>query len=316
MVLESAPIEMRGGNSRHTRNLRRMHEAPTALLSGSYSESEYFDDLLRVTGGKTDRELALITIRESASCVDWMTARGVRFQPALRGTLHLDRTNVFFLGGGKALMNSYYAAAKRKGVRVIYNAEVVDLEITDGSFKSARVLIDGEPLEIRAKSLVAASGGFEANLEWLEEIWGPAAANFLIRGTPFNKGKLLKVLLDHGAEPAGDPMQFHAIAIDARSPKFDGGIVTRLDSLPLGIVVNKFAQRFYDEGEDLWPKRYAIWGRLLAQQADQIGYSIVDSKAAQLFMPSLYPPVRGSTVAELASRLELPVDARINSCAI
>src|SRR5579863_9469876 len=97
LVLESAPIEMRGGNSRHTRNLRCMHEAPTALLSGAYSEREYLDDLLRVTGGKTDRELALMTIRESASAVEWMSGQGVRFQPALRGTLHLDRTNAFFL---------------------------------------------------------------------------------------------------------------------------------------------------------------------------------------------------------------------------
>jgi tricarballylate dehydrogenase len=103
---------------------------------------------------------------------------------------------------------------------------------------------------------------------------------------------LLRVLLDRGAESAGDPTQCHAVAIDARAPKFDGGIVTRLDCVPLGIVVNKFGRRFYDEGEDLWPKRYAIWGRLLAGQPDQIGYSIVDAKALGRFMPSVFPPIR------------------------
>jgi tricarballylate dehydrogenase len=93
------------------------------------------------------------------------------------------------------------------------------------------------------------------------------------------------------------------VAIDARAPKFDGGIVTRLDSLPLGIVLNKRGERFYDEGEDLWPRRYAIWGRLVAQQEDQIAYSIVDSKLVGKFMPSVFPAMRANTIAELATQL-------------
>ena len=87
------------------------------------------------------------------------------------------------------------------------------------------------------------------------------------------------------------------MAIDARAPKFDGGIVTRLDCLPFGIVVNKYSQRFYDEGEDFWPKRYAIWGRLVAQQPEQIAYSIIDSKSIDLFMPSVFPPIKADSIA-------------------
>jgi len=143
-------------------------------------------------------------------------------------------------------------------------------------------------------------------LEWLEKVWGEAARNFIIRGTPYNKGKILKLLLDHGAEPVGDPKQCHAVAIDGRAPKFDGGIVTRLDCMPLGIVVNRYAERFYDEGEDLWPKRYAIWGRLVAQQPDQIAYSIFDSKVIGRFMPSVFPPIAASSITELAAALGLP----------
>ena len=41
-----------------------------------------------------------------------------------------------------------------------------------------------------------------------------------------------------GEQPVGDPTQCHAVAVDARAPKFDGGIVTRLDCIPFGIVVN------------------------------------------------------------------------------
>jgi tricarballylate dehydrogenase len=309
VVAECAPQHMRAGNSRHARNFRCMHASPTSVLTDAYTEEEYFNDLLQVTGGQTDEELARLAIRSSPECFAWMTHHGVRFQPSLAGTLHLGRTNAFFLGGGKALVNTYYAIAEKLGIRVLYNAEVTALEMSGGRFDSAIVRVDGSPVEIRAKALVAASGGFEANLEWLSEAWGDAAKNFIIRGTPYNRGKVLRLLLDQGAEQVGDPSQCHAIALDARAPKFDGGIVTRLDTLPLGIVVNQCGQRFYDEGEDLWPKRYAIWGRLIAQQPDQIAYSIVDSKTAALVMPSAFPALEARTIRELAGLLEIRPDA-------
>jgi tricarballylate dehydrogenase len=308
-VLESAPREFRGGNSRHTRNLRCAHDAPTEFLTDTYPEEEYFDDLRRVTCGHTNEELARMAIRESPTCLPWMRSHGVRFQPSLTGTLQLGRTNLFFLGGGKALLNNYYADAERRGVRIFYGAEVVGLKIVDGMFESASVLLHNEPVAIRAKAFVAATGGFESNLDWLKEAWGEAADNFLIRGTPYNKGKVLRLLLDQGAESVGDSKQCHAVAIDARAPKFDGGIVTRLDCVPLGIVVNQQSERFYDEGEDLWPKRYAIWGRLVAEQPGQIAYSIIDSKALGEFMPSVFPAIRGNTIRELAANLGLAAEA-------
>ena len=306
IVLERAPREFRGGNSRHTRNLRCMHAAPTGVLTDAYTEDEFMADVLRVTGGITNETLARMMVRASADAPRRMARFGVRFQPPLRGTLHLGRTNAFFLGGGKALMNSAYAAAERLGVRVAYNADVIGLSIRDGRFESATVRMAAGDVEVRARSVVLAAGGFESNLEWLAEIWGEAARNFIIRGTPYNTGTVLRVMLDAGAEAVGDPAQCHAVAIDARAPKFDGGIVTRLDSVPLGIVVNKHGDRFYDEGEDYWPKRYAIWGRLVAQQPDQIAYSIVDSKARGRFMPSVFPPIVASSIRELASAIDVP----------
>src|SRR6202158_5926333 len=156
--------------------------------------------------------------------------------------------------------------------------------------------------KVSAATLVAAAGGFEANIEWLKEYWGEAADNFLIRGTPYNRGSILKMLLAKGVQEIGDPTQCHAVAIDARAPKFDGGIITRHDSVVFGIVVNKHAQRFYDEGEDIWPKRYAIWGRLVAQQPDQIAYIVFDASSLKLFMPSLYPPIEAPSIRELAGK--------------
>ena len=303
-MLECAPVDFRGGNSRHTRNLRCMHDAPTDILTETYPEDEYFEDLLRVSG-ETDERLARLVIRATATCRRWMGEQGVRFQPALSGTLQLSRTNAFFLGGGKALVNAYYRMAEALGVRVVYGAEVRALEMRDGAFVSATVKCNGDGANVKAKAFVAASGGFESNLRWLREAWGPPADNFLIRGTPYNMGWVLAALIEGGAKSIGDPRACHAVAIDARSPRFDGGIVTRLDCVTLGIVVNNAGQRFYDEGEDFWPKRYAIWGRLVAEQPDQIAYAIVDAKAQGRFMPSVYPPIAANSIPDLAGALGL-----------
>lgn len=307
VLLESAPRHFRGGNSRHTRNMRVWHTAPTKWLTGAYPEEEFLADLLHVTGD-TDEPLARLVIRRAAECPDWMQRHGARFQSALSGTLQLARTNAFFLGGGKALMNGYYAAAERLGIDVLYDAEVVGLDIADGTFSAAHVRTPAGPRSVSARAVVVAAGGFEANLEWLREAWGPAADNFIVRGTPYNTGRPLRLLLDAGARPVGEARSCHAIAVDARAPKFDGGIVTRLDCVSLGIVVNTSAERFYDEGEDFWPKRYAIWGTLVAGQPDQMAYAILDAKAAGQFMPSVFPSIDAMSVRELAAALTLPAD--------
>ncbi len=311
LLLEAAPKPWRGGNSAHTRNLRCMHDAPQDVLTEAYPEEEFWQDLYKVTGGQTDEHLARIAIRESAHCRDWMRKHGVHFQPSLSGTLHLSRTNAFFMGGGKALMNAYYRSAEKLGVHIRYDAAVDHLELKDGQFVAAHL---GQE-RITAKACVVASGGFESNRAWLREVWGQNEAgewpadNFAIRGTRFNMGVLLKDLMAQGADTIGDPTQSHSVAIDARAPLYDGGICTRVDCVSLGVVVNKNAQRFYDEGEDFWPKRYAIWGRLVAHQPGQIAYSIIDAKAIGRFMPPVFTGVKADSLEDLALQLGLDVAA-------
>jgi tricarballylate dehydrogenase len=308
MLLEAAPRLWRGGNSAHTRNLRCMHDAPQDVLVDAYPEEEFWQDLLKVTGGLTNEQLARRVIRDSSTCRPWMRRHGVHFQPSLSGALHTARTNAFFMGGGKALVNAYFRSAEALGVQIRYEAPVDRLEIRDGRFLAA--LVGQERIE--ARSCVLAAGGFESNREWLREAWGTnergetPSDNFLIRGTRFNQGVLLRHLLDdHGADRIGDPTQAHMVAIDARAPLYDGGICTRIDCVSLGVVVNREARRFYDEGEDFWPKRYAIWGRLVAQQAGQVGYSIIDAKAVGRFMPPVFPGVKADTLSDLADQLGL-----------
>lgn len=306
IILEGAPLPYRGGNSRHTRNFRCMHRGPMSPLTGAYEEDEYFNDLMLVTKGKTDEHLARMTIRTSEECLPWMQDHGVRFQPSLSGTLSLSRTNAFFLGGGKALVNAYYNTAADLGVTIVYEAQVRHVHREGQAITHLDVEIaEAPPVTIRARAFVLASGGFQADLDWLARAWGPSARNFLIRGTPYNRGVVLKDMLDQGADSVGDPTQCHAVAIDGRAPKYDGGIVTRLDCVPFSIVVNRDGQRFYDEGEDTWPKRYAIWGRLVAAQPDQVGYALIDAKSIDLFMPSVFPPIVADTIPELAAKMGL-----------
>ncbi len=306
LILETAPKPYRGGNSRHTRNFRCMHSGPLGPLTESYSEDEYLADLMKVTDGKTDEHLARLAIRTSEECLPWMEQHGVRFQPSLSGTLSLARTNAFFLGGGKSLVNAYYRTASALGVEVLYEAAVTHLELEGDTVTRVDFTHEGDRKSVSPKSVVVASGGFQADTDWLARAWGPAAKNFLIRGTPYNRGIVLADLLGQGIAQVGDPTQCHAVAIDGRAPKFDGGIVTRLDCVPFSIVVNKNAERFYDEGEDVWPKRYAIWGRLVAAQPGQVGHVIIDAKSLDLFMPSVFPPIRADSVEELAEKMGLP----------
>jgi tricarballylate dehydrogenase len=306
LLLDRGPAALRGGNTRHTRNIRCAHGWSDAYSPGTYLAGELWRDLCGVGTGPSNEKLAELTVRESETVPAWMTGHGARWQPPLAGTLHLGRTNRFFLGGGKALVNTYHRALARLGVAVRYGVTVEDL-VMDGDRCTA--VLTGDGVLVRARAVVCASGGFEANIGWLRRYWGDAADNYLIRGSADNDGRVLAALYAQGAGRAGEERGFHAVAIDARAPRFDGGIATRLDSIPFGIVVNRDGQRCYDEGEDLWPKRYAIWGAVVAGQPGQIGYSIWDAKVNRLFLPPMYAPASAGSVGALAAALGLNPDA-------
>jgi tricarballylate dehydrogenase len=309
LLIETAPRHMRGGNTRHTRNIRCIHKKDD-FNTGAYSYEELWDDLCSVGEGPSDEGLASFTVRDSASVTSWMQAHGIKWQKPLNGTLHLARTNRFFLGGGKALINSYYREAEeRPNIAIVYDARLEDFEFSGSTCTAVLVAHAGKLHRVKTAAVICASGGFEANLEWLERYWGEAARNYLVRGTPYNDGHVLERLYAAHAASAGQQKGFHAIAIDARAPRFDGGIATRLDTIPFGIVVNRDGRRFYDEGEDLWPKRYAMWGGHIAQQPGQIAYSLWDAKVNHLFLPPMYPPETADSMAEVSTRLGLPSGA-------
>jgi tricarballylate dehydrogenase len=306
LLIERSSRELRGGNSRYTRDIRYAHEDVDAFTTGVYSRDEMLNDILRVTGGKTNIELAKLVVERSQELVLWMYKHGVPLVKAFRGTLHLSRTNAFFMGGGKALIDTYYKyLSARKEVKILYDTIVTDIIVDDKRVVGVKALKGSEEMMFKSKSVIIASGGFQANIERLRQIWGDKADKFVIRGSRFDDGMLLIRLIELGAMPVGDLKEGHMVAVDARAPKTDGGVISRVDAIPFGIVINKRYKRFYDEGEDEWPKRYAIWGKLVAEQPEAEAYVIFDSKIWGKFIPPAWPPYTANSLEELAIKLNL-----------
>src|ERR1700730_8148294 len=304
-MVEQAPATLRGGNTRHARNFRLMHDRPEWYVPDTYDEDAFFKDLLRVTHGATDEHLARVLIRGSATIAAWLKGNGVRLQNPASGAMPYSRRTAFFLGGGKAMINALYATAAKLGVAVGYDSEVVALSFDDDRGCEADIAHGGSIERVAANTMVLCSGGHQANLDWLRESFGAAADGFMIRGTPYVTGSVLRLLLDAGARPVGDPARCHMVAVDARGPKFDGGIVTRITGIPHGIVVDRDGARFHDEGEDARKTHFARWGARIADCPGQIAYLIMDATGLNRALPTALPPIRADTVAALATVLGL-----------
>jgi len=304
-LVEHAPAKLRGGNTRHARNFRLMHDGPEWYVPDSYGEDAFFGDLQRVTAGATDEQLARILIRGSASITPWLIENGVRLQDPNDGSMPYSRRTAFFLGGGKAMINALTTTALKLGVSIGYDSEVVALSFGGTGNCEANIRHNGNLEHVAARTLVACTGGHQANLDWLRQSFGAAADGFMIRGTPYDTGSVLRLLLDAGVKPAGDPARAHMVAVDARGPKFDGGIVTRITAIPHGIVVDRDGKRFHDEGEDARKTHFARWGARIAECPDQIAYLILDASGVGRALPTALAPIRADSIADLAIRLGL-----------
>ncbi len=311
LLIERAPREFRGGNSKYTRSIRYVHEHDN-YSSGPYTKNEYISDIEKATKGYTTREILDKVVTESADLPAWMKQHGVTLHHAVRGAFHYTQANAFILGGGKQLVNTYYYDLEKLGVKVIYDTCVESFEGIGSGIKF-KVSSNGSEGEITATTAVIASGGYEANLDWLREGYGSAIDNSVVRGNKYNDGIPLKSLFNLGADPIGEPNQAHWTAVDGRAPKFDGGFVTRIDLIPLGIVVNKNCERFYDEGEELWTKRYVLWGHLVRDQPDQVAYVIIDSKMLGETLMPMYKPFSGNTLADLAINLGISPERLVHT---
>ena len=299
LLAEQAPEALRGGNVRHARNLRIMHEAPSRLFPDSYGEAEFLNDLRQAGGGFCDEALARLFVRRSADLPQRLEDHGVAFQLPAAGALPYSRKTAFLLGGGMAMLNALYRAARKMGVRIAYDCEVTTLH-PDGS---AEMTSAGRPVTVASRAAIACSGGYQANRAWLKQDFGDAAENFVIRGTSFADGGLLRSLLDGGAAPSGTPGACHLVAVDARSPPFDGGVVSRADGFRFGVVVDRNGDRFHEEDDWSGPNRYSAWGREVAARPGQIAFLVLDASGVERAPPSIFPAIVAESLAEMAGLL-------------
>ncbi len=308
LMIERAPRDFRGGNSKYTRSIRYVHDHDN-FSSGPYTKEEYIQDVMKINKGESNPDILNLVVDGSQKMPAWMMKHKIVLKHAVKGAFHYNTANAFILGGGKQLLNTYYDVVERLGVQIVYETMVNDITRAANGTLNMNVESNGNSFNIEADSLIVASGGFEANMDYLKEAYGDRANNIVVRGAKYNTGIPLKALYRMGASSIGRPDQAHWTAVDARAPKFDGGFVTRIDLIPLGIVVNKFAKRFYDEGEDLWTKRYVLWGHLARDQPDQIVYVIIDSKMMGETLVPMYEGIKADTIEELAKKVSLDPSA-------
>jgi tricarballylate dehydrogenase len=305
-LVESAPRPLRGGNARHARNFRAAHGAPTWYSPGVYTTDEFMSELLRVSGDGLDQELARSLIHDTTDIAAWLMDCGVRLQDPRVGTIPYSRRTAFLLGGGKAMVNALYEAAERIGVVVSYESEAVALVSEPGGAWSVEVVFGADRQRIPSRCVVVGAGGPGADPNWLRAHFGPAADGFDIRGGPYSDGRAMQMLLiDAGAQAVGDPATCHMVAVDARGPKFDGGIVTRITGIPYGLVVDRNAAPVHVAGHDAGRSHYARWGPRIARCPGGVAFLILDSDGLGRSVPTALPPIGAETIEALAGALEL-----------
>jgi tricarballylate dehydrogenase len=340
LMLEVAPEEARGGNSCFTggafrvvyhgagdlaRLIPDMNETELKDVDfGTYTEEEYFDDMGRLTQYRCDPDLTEILIRRSFETAVWMRDKGVRFQLGLgRQAFRVGGKFKFWgglachiWGGGKELMKALSARATREGITVLYETPAIQLLQGDGGVEGVRVRHEGRIRELRAKAVILACGGFEANAEMRARYLGPNWDLAKVRGSRFNTGQGLKMALDIGAGPAGHWSVAHAVAWDLNAPPFgdlDVGDRFQKHNYPFGIVVNARGERFLDEGLDFHSYTYAKYGGEILNQPGMFAWQIFDQKVVHLLREEYRIPritkEKADTFEALAEKLE-GVDAR------
>ena len=336
IMLESAPIEECGGNSRYTGGLMRFvfnnveelaqvipdltEEEKKLHDFGTYTSDQYFDDMGRITQYRTDPELCELLITRSYDTVVWLRKKGVRFQASFGRQSHKIGNVYKFWGGlaaetwdgGHGLVENEHKACDREGIKIFYETPVSALLTDDsGVVCGVKATQKGKPVEIRAKAVVLACGGFESSAEMRARYLGPTWDLAKVRGTRFNTGMGLKMALDIGAMPYGHWSGCHGVGWDLNAPPFGDltvGDAFQKHSYPWGIMINARGERFVDEGADFRNYTYAKYGREILAQPNMFAWQVFDSK----IIPALrdeyrikrVTKVRADTLEEFVKKLE------------
>ena len=304
LVLERAPEDQAGGNSRFTAGLLRIvyngaqdlaqlidlsNEELERTDFGTYTAEQFLDDMARVTEYRCDPDLTEILVKQSFPTALWMRKKGMRFTAAWgRQAFKIEGRFKFWggltleaIGGGPGLVESLTQIAKKSGIEIWYSARAVSLITDDAGVHGVRVKREGKTTEVKAKAVVLAAGGFQANPEWRTRYLGPGWELAKVRGTRFNTGDAIRMALDIDAAPVGNWSGCHAVAWERNAPEFGDlavGDQFQKHSYPWGIYINAEGKRFVDEGADFRNYTYAKYGRVILQQPGQFAWQLFDAK--------------------------------------
>ncbi|MDR0342164.1 MAG: FAD-dependent tricarballylate dehydrogenase TcuA [Nocardiopsaceae bacterium] len=334
-VLEAAPVAEQGGNTAFTAgSMRVVYDGVEDLRGlmpdlseqqiaetdfGSYRAEQFYDDMARVSEHRSDPDLVELLVTRSYPTLRWMRAKGVRFLPIYgRQAFKLDGKFTFWggltvesWGGGRGLVESLLAAARREQITVVHETRAIGLARGESGIEGVRVRRRGEEHFLPAKSVVLAAGGFEANSEWRTRYLGPGWDLAKVRGSRYNQGDGIAMALEIGASPAGNWSGCHAVGWDRNAPEF--GVLAVGDgfqkhSYPFGIMVNAAGRRFVDEGADFRNYTYAKYGRVILFQPGQFAYQIFDSKLTPLLRDEYrireVTVIKADSISQLADRLQ------------
>ncbi len=337
LVVEKAPEFFRGGNTYFTGGIIRFafdgiedikalipDMSPTEEASidvGSYNQDQFYDDMMRVTQGRSDPDLAQILVSQSHPTMKWLQEKGVRFVLSYGRQAFKDGDKYRFWGGlvveavgaGKGLSDQQFEAAQRAGVDIRYSTQGIQLLQDDkGRVNGLRVQGPDGFEDIYAHSVVLAAGGFEANAEMRCRYLGPGWELVKVRGIPYNTGDGIRMALDVGAQAHGHWSSCHAVAWDMNAPEFGDRTITELyqkHSYPFGLIVNLNGERFLDEGADFRNYTYVTYGRALLTQPQGLAFQIFDDKVKHLLRDEYHIPqvtmAQADTIEELAARLDI-----------
>lgn len=349
VLLERGAPDMAGGNSFFTAGATRIAHGGLADLADivepderhgrtevpPYTPEEYLADLEKVTEGRTDPDLARVLVTEAHDAVRWLHGLGLKYRLMYERQAYerADGSYLFWgglhvgnVGGGEGLIADHTRVARELGVEIRYGTRATGLIVEDGRVVGVRYEDAAEagpgagsgaaagdgPRELRAESVVLASGGFESNPDWREEYLGEGWSNAKVRGTPYNTGEMLTAALNAGAAKGGDWATAHSVQWDAFTPDNESNreLTNRLtrQSYPLGIIVNRDGERFLDEGADFRNYTYAKYGKEILKQPGSVAYQVFDAalrpmlRSEEYDMPGI-SVVTADSVRELGEAL-------------
>lgn len=333
-MLEAAPEEEHGGNSRFAGgvmrfayetvdDLKRVTDLTDEEIAnsdfGTNTREEYLDKLYQLTSYRTDPDLSEILVNNSLDTMAWLRSKGARFVPNWgRQSALVDGKRRFFgnmpievSGGGAGLVQYLDTAAKKAGIEIFYETRAVSLVYDGVRVQGVRAQQKDKVIEFRAKAVVLACGGFEANPEWRTRYLGPGWELAKVRGTRFNAGDGLRMALDIGAAPYGNWSGCHATGWDRYAPEFGDvnvGDQFQKHSYIFGLLINAEGKRFVDEGLDFHSFTYAKYGGEVLKQPGQFAWQVFDSKVKHLlrseYRIKFVTKVTANTLEELAPQLE------------